>query len=681
MLDDARLRRVVHWQDTVAMPTYATREAWLERAAEIREQVLFAAGLLPLPERTPLFPIVTGRQERDGYAIENVAFESFSGFYCTGNLYRPLAPGPHPVVLTPHGHWQKGRFAQRDTGSVPARCINFARQGYLTFSPDMVGYVDSQQVPHRTFDSPRSHLWGIGALGLQLWNNIRSLDYLLALPDADSARVACTGESGGATQAYLLAAVDERVRIVALVNMLSAHYAGGCVCENAPGLRLGLTNMEIVAATAPRPMLIVAATGDWTVNTPRVEYPAVRGIYEILGAADQLECVQFDAPHNSNLDSRQAVYGFLAHHFDGHGAPAPPSAKQVFRAGIARPLAETPGSHIDDTESLRVFAVTTRPAEWKPLDMSTLKKRQQTGVSAGLPSGPARLEPFRALYGSLFRRALGAMLPSESELSIRRGPVHSVTEQTGSSGTVVERLEIGVASQGARIPALLLRPLSAPDDAPPVVLVHEDGRAALVSENAIPLAGDPPRVVAAQGASAPWGSPMLAELLGAGRAVLIPDVFLTGEYLSPVGRAGRPTSDAHFTTYNRTDACLRVQDVLTATVALRVVTGAKDVDVAALGDAGLWALLARAVAPQAVRRLIADAGQFRWHDEAEYLERLYVPHLLRLGGIASAIHLAAPAPLYLFNAGDDRHEAERRLYAELGGAGSLVIEPGPLPGT
>ena len=85
-LDDKRLRRVPHWQDTVTMPVYDSLGDWERRKAEIRRRVLFAAGLFPMPERTALNPIVTGAVERDGYTIQNVAFEAFPGFYATGNL-------------------------------------------------------------------------------------------------------------------------------------------------------------------------------------------------------------------------------------------------------------------------------------------------------------------------------------------------------------------------------------------------------------------------------------------------------------------------------------------------------------------------------------------------------------------------------------------------------------------
>ena len=85
-----------------------------------------------------------------------------------------------------------------------------------------------------------------------------------------------TGESGGGTQTFLLAAVDDRVKVAVPVNMISLHMQGGCLCENAPTLRLDTNNVEIAATIAPRPLLMISATGDWTANTLEAEYPAVR---------------------------------------------------------------------------------------------------------------------------------------------------------------------------------------------------------------------------------------------------------------------------------------------------------------------------------------------------------------------------------------------------------------------
>ena len=56
----------------------------------------------------------------------------------------------------------------------------------------------------------------------------------------------------------------------------------------------------------------MAATGDWTKDTPRVEYPAVRRIYGLFNAESRVHAVQFDAPHNYNRNSREAVYSWMA---------------------------------------------------------------------------------------------------------------------------------------------------------------------------------------------------------------------------------------------------------------------------------------------------------------------------------------------------------------------------------
>ncbi len=294
------------------MPEYKTLEQWEARKKELRLQILAAAGLLPMPERTPLNPQIFGKIDRPDYTIEKVLLETMPGFYLGGNLYRPKGKGTGlPAIASPHGHWNYGRLEHAALGSIPARAINFARQGYVVFTYDMVGWNDTIQTPHAFGAKPEEQLWSFGPLGLQLWDSIRVIDFLQSLPEVDRERIGMTGASGGGTQTFLAYAVDDRVKFAAPVNMISSIMQGGSPCENAPGLRVGANNMEIGAMMAPRPMIMVAATGDWTRNTPTVEYPAVRGIYELYGKADNLETIQIDAEHNYNQASREAVYRFF----------------------------------------------------------------------------------------------------------------------------------------------------------------------------------------------------------------------------------------------------------------------------------------------------------------------------------------------------------------------------------
>ena len=298
--------------DTFAPPRVDSKADWQRRAAQLRELILASAGLLPMPVRSALNAQVFDEIKRPDYTVSKVYFESLPGFFVTGNLYKPLGAGPFPAILSPHGHWAYGRLENSAIASVPGRAINLARQGFVVFTYDMIGYNDSRQLEHRLFGGEREKLWGLSIAGLQLWNGIRSLDFLETLPFVDRTAIGATGASGGGTQVFLLAAIDDRVGVAAPVNMISLQMQGGCLCENQPGLRLDTTNVEIAATIAPRPLLMVSATGDWTTNTMEREYPAVRAIYSLMGAADRLHAVRFEAPHNYNRDSREAVYAWMA---------------------------------------------------------------------------------------------------------------------------------------------------------------------------------------------------------------------------------------------------------------------------------------------------------------------------------------------------------------------------------
>jgi dienelactone hydrolase len=286
--------------------TWHTRAEWEARAKNIRECILREAHLTPLPARCPLKPITWGKQVRNGYTVENVAFESLPGFFVTGNLYRPLAEkGPLPAVLCPHGHSKLGRL---DPATI-ARAATLARMGALAFAYDMVGYNDSSQAQHTDEN----------VLTLQLWDSMRVLDFLTSFSDVDAKKIGCSGESGGGTQTFLLCATDSRVAVSVPVVMVSAHFFGGCKCES--GLPIHHTdkhdtdNAEIAALFAPKPMCIVSDGKDWTKNVPQVEFPYIQSVYKLYGASDKVENVHLpEEGHDYGPSKRDAMYRFMAKH-------------------------------------------------------------------------------------------------------------------------------------------------------------------------------------------------------------------------------------------------------------------------------------------------------------------------------------------------------------------------------
>jgi hypothetical protein len=184
---DARNTEVNDYKTHFSTPSYKSSKEWESHKTHLRRQILSSAGLLPLPEKTPLRARVIRRLDYEEYSIEAVLFESLPGYSVGGNLYLPsprLRKGAAPAVLVPHGHWKHGRLEDLPSYSVPALAINLARQGYVVFAYDMVGYNDTRQTPH-SFEGPAYALWSFTPMGLQLWNGIRALDYLQSLPEVE----------------------------------------------------------------------------------------------------------------------------------------------------------------------------------------------------------------------------------------------------------------------------------------------------------------------------------------------------------------------------------------------------------------------------------------------------------------------------------------------------------------
>ena len=633
-------------------PKIASREQWQARAKEIREQILVSCGLWPMPERTPLQAHVFGKIEREGYSVEKVYFQPLPGFYLAGNLYRPLGrgKGPFPAILNPHGHWNEGRLTDTKDGSAAARCINFARQGMIAFSYDMVGYndtffPDSGDVPAAQYSARHHHfatkqvnlLWNISLMGLQTWNSIRALDFLESLPDADRKRLACTGESGGGTQTFMLGAIDDRLAAQAPVVMVSHTMQGGCLCENAPGLRVEYSNMEIAAAAAARPQILVAATGDWTKDTLTVEGPSIEHIYQLLNAQDRFRYVRFDFGHNYNQTSREAVYEWFG--------------KWLLKHPDLAVLEERPYQKEPDAD-LRVF-----PDDKLPEDALTearlielLKDHHRAHWESLMVRDEAGWGKFKKVVEPAWRHTLQIEWPN-SRVRSRMEKARKTGEFTAATFSI-DRSEGGasiLASYWAP-PGILNNPK------PKVVVICSDRNAAASPEPEAMLTGLP------------------LALLQRGLAVLVVDHFSTG---TP------PNQFTNFyTTYNRTELQERVRDLLTVCTAAG--SGADprgprsfEVILWGTGRSGLWALLA---AP-AAGAVVADCDELNVaSDEALLVPDLFCPGIRNIGAFEGGAMLAAPHRLLVHNTGENfLTDSLRSTYRAMGASDKVRVVAARLP--
>jgi hypothetical protein len=343
-----------------------------------------------------------------------------------------------------------------------------------------------------------------------------------------------------------------------------------------------------------------------------------------------------DAGHNYNKDSREAAYAWLGRWFLG--------------ITDAAPLKEQP-FEVEPKENLLVFARRERPPHL--LDAEGLTKwliaHFEAQLNALKPQDAVGLARFREVMEPALRHTLAAEFPAAEALTAE---VVSTVEGQGFTAT---RLLLGRQGKGDRLPAVLYRPAHAEVRAGTLV-VHPEGKAALV---------DAPH--AAPG-------PLVAGLLAQGQAVLALDVFLTGEYHTPFAPTKRDESVNFFTTFNRTDTALRVQDLLTGLSYLGSQPGVDALNLVGLGEAGLWALLARGLAPQ-VARTAVDVAQFDNTNDDNFLHRLYIPGLRRAGDLRTAGALAAPGALLLHNTGEAfRSDWIADAYRAAGAADQLRVE-------
>jgi cephalosporin-C deacetylase-like acetyl esterase len=520
-------------------------------------------------ERTPLEPQKVGSFERDGYRVEKVVYQSRPRFHVPANLYIPTrGVPPFPAVLFQMGHSHNGKAYL----TYQRCCQGLVRLGFVVLAFDPMGqgeriyYPDASAVDSRLTSPDNEHtvpgkqmlLLGDTSTRMQVWDAIRSLDYLASLPMVDAKRIGTTGQSGGGTLSMLLMAADDRLAAAVVCSGNTENVA--CANFIPPGSTddaeqdllgsgpVGFDRWDTMYPFAPKPLRITVSDKDFFgtyspdyISNGWEEFQKLQKVYEVLGHGDRLRWADTPLPHSLEYDSRLEVYNWFDRWLKGGKKrieQEPPVTPEEDRTLW---VAES-GSVVRTFGSLTPFAINKeRVVEKTPADLRAL-----VGVQA--PAG-----------------ALAATL--------RRVPSREVD---------IEAVEVFSAPK-VWVPAWLILPRGRRSDKPVVLALEPGGR------------------------NRQWSEGQLYQSLAVrGYPVCVADIRGIGDLAPEFGRGdpGQAESHRHEDEYawaglifGRPLVGQRVTDILALAAGLRKhpALGARRVVVAARGKLTVPALIAAAL--------------------------------------------------------------------------------------
>jgi dienelactone hydrolase len=650
LAEDTRLGPLKDLNGTFPFPAPKSIQDWEPRRDFVRRQLLVSQGLWPMPTKSPLNAVIHGKIDQGDYTVEKVYFESAPGFFVTGNLYRPKnVTGKVPAVVFPHGHWTDARFLnqadkfvreeiatgqerfeQGGRSRFQSMCVQLARMGCIAWQIDALSDSDSIQfspaIIHKFAkqrpEMNRTEGWGLyspqaeanlqSVMGLQTLNSIRSIDFLLTLPEVDPTRLAVTGSSGGGTQTMLLAATDPRLALSYPVVMVSTAMQGGCSCENATLLRVNSGNVEIAALFAPKPQGMNTAN-DWTKEMATKGFPDLQKLYGLYGKKDYVTLQRGEHfPHNYNAVTRMGFYEVLNRHFK-LGQQSPIVEKDY------APLPKEKLTVWDDAHP----APKSGDPEFERGLLKWLKSdaEQQLLAAAKTPEGREHtLRPaIEAIIGRPYAHAGQVSFP---DASTQWRDSHFRTQGKLLNTTYGEEITID-----------WLQPIKPTGEV--VIWLDDAGKgAARLADGTI--------------------RPELQELIDRGVGVLTADLFLQDDKKLKQTRVvtGPREVPAYTFGYNHAVFAQRVHDVMTITSYLLTPRDSsqpavKKVSLAGFGKMGAIAAAARAATGKAITKAAVDTGTFRFGQLLDYRDPMFLPGGSKYLDVPGLLCVASAQPLWV----------------------------------
>jgi len=295
----------------------ASLRAWESRRKQLRTEVWQLLGKLPPRPKQPHVETLS-REDRGDYLLEKFQFDNGAGATVPGYLLLPKnVHGKSPALL--YCHWHGGQyeigkeelFQAKHTPEPPGPA--FAKRGFVVLGIDAYCFGErngrgpggpAEKGGNDEMSASKFNLWvGRTLWGMILRDDLMALDYLSSKPEVDAERIGVMGMSMGATRAWWLMALDERLKTGVPICCLTRYQnliqhellkAHG-IYYYVPNLLNHFDTEAIVALIAPRPVLFLDGDQDGTspVDGIHAIESAVRPVYRLYGKESEFQSVVY----------------------------------------------------------------------------------------------------------------------------------------------------------------------------------------------------------------------------------------------------------------------------------------------------------------------------------------------------------------------------------------------------
>jgi dienelactone hydrolase len=336
-------------------------ETWQKRArARVLEHLFYTPPpVSPTPE-------VIRRTDRGDYVEEHLTFQTTPDLRVPAYLLIPKKgklPAAGIVVLHCHGGfyvWGKEKVVEVDDEPLALSefkqqlydgksiATELARRGYVVITIDMLYWGERRMLlddDPPSYRDPRSmtkdeiatfnrrsqqaeplvarslFAAGITWPGVMLWDDLRTVDYLAGRPEVDARRLGCVGLSVGGYRSFLLAALDQRIKVavdVGWMSSLGSHVRRHVI--NSIGLTFHIVGLyryldlpDLAALIAPRSVLVINGSRDQLFPMEGVDaaFKKIDRCFRKAGVPDRQRCRLYDAPHQFNAEMQSEAWEWI----------------------------------------------------------------------------------------------------------------------------------------------------------------------------------------------------------------------------------------------------------------------------------------------------------------------------------------------------------------------------------